>query len=57
MSGAAPLWESEGDVPFLPCAEDWRGDRHPESDEPGWPEDDAGPEYRFHKRDLDEEDP
>ena len=43
-------WETEGDLEFLGL-----------SDEPGmwldeWPEDWAGPEYRFFRKLLDEED-
>ena len=62
MSGAAPLWDSEGELPWLasdefevPTAEAWRGTLHPESDEPGWPEDLAGPEYRLNRDELDQE--
>lgn len=62
MSGFAPLWDSEGDPAFLGPAfelasdESWRGDAHPEMDEPGWPEGLAGPEYWLRKRELDDDD-
>ena len=49
MSGAAPLWEPEPDFALGPD-ETWRGDRHPEADEPGWPEPEDPSEYWLYRK-------
>ena len=55
MSGAAPLWEP--DPAWAPGTDEtWRGDQHPEADDPGWPEPESPSEYGLYRRDAEEED-
>lgn len=49
MSGAAPAWEPPEDDTA------WRGDLHPECDEPGWREPEPPSEYHLLRDDLEDE--
>lgn len=57
MSGSPAAWEDPPELEFDPgfeveCSEAWRGDLHPECDEPGWPEPPPESEYGLLKREA-----